>query len=1525
MIRNLLFLSLMFAFFLKGFAQEEASQVSHQLEHTFENTHWAESLEDITELPIGIRETKDGVEYAIVITQATFLSEQTLVNAYARLTVPDSKSATGKKQLYFGATGLSFSYQGQIVGDMRMSLLGDITVSSNKNWEFLLRGGSVDTRTGDTQDDFTYITFDCDGVKEVALNGLIRISPELIVPVDAQTYTPIPNGRVETSVALKAESWNNLLLKVSLPPFAITKQAFDNNRGAFIFSAEEVILDMSDTANADGMIFPKGYEEYLVAEMESWRGFYIGKLSVTLPEEFKKSEKRVSFVAKEFLLDSYGVSGSFSVENPIVNYQGTTSGGENSWRYSLDFIRADFIASKIRGGALSGSILLPIQANDSKDTESIAENTDNQRVDSEETLSAHNASKGEKGIRFAGTFTDDDYMLRASSLATVSFDLWNAKANLAPSSYVELRVKNKKFVPKVVLDGTMSLQEQGTQESTYHFTGISFRKFTLQTEEPYISAEYFGAEGEQRLANFPVSVKDINVRFQNRSASLNFGIRVGLQEKKFSAEGGFSIHAKKVENQWVYDTFDVSELALNNVDVVVATVSGRLQLMKNDRTYGNGFKAMLAVKIDNPSIELDASAIFGNKDFRYWGFDASVDGLNIPATYITITGFVGGAYYRMRPKDGISTYNETQTIGMKRAFDFVPDQNMGIGLKAGILGAFQDEKIASFMAVLSVQTNRNGGLARIGIDGEAAIMYALQKKLNNPFQSLQEGFTSQVNELINMEKIKTKELDKVLALDSSNTPNQVPISLSRDKETKKAPIYATMSMSYDFAQKAFHANMEAYINVAGGIIKGTGTDGLAGRAVIHIDPKDWYIHIGTSREMMGLQVGFGNLSLKAESYFMVGTKIYETPQPPAKVAEILGLHPNQLGYMKGLNQLKEGKGFAFGAHFSFDTGDINAGFIYARFAAGLGADMMLRNYENVQCKNRTGEIGINGWYANGQTYVYLQGELGIKVRLFFVRKNIPILKAGVAALLQGSGPNPFWTRGYLGGYYNVLGGLVKGRFRLKMEFGEQCERYQDDVLGGMKIISDVSPSDKSNNVDVFISPQASFNLEIDKPIVIPEDDGDHTYVVKLEKFQISDLKGNLVEGKFSFGKTSDVIDFTPTETLPPNTQYKVLVEVSFQELKNGIYQTVMVEGKKAVETEERTFTTGMAPEYIPNKNILYAYPVLDQRNYFPMESKEAFIQLKQGQAYLFETENWNTELHLISPNGEKITIKPHYNAAKQLLHYDIPKLKTAEQYTLSIVSFSKNKGADTAIVRTKQNEETKSGYDKLEEETTVIVRNNKAQATAKKENFERLTYSFKTSKYSSLKQKVNAFKTERKLWAKASSDVVMLFNHMNTDEPFENIELLGTAYTDSKPLFYTEAVLDDAYDAVFKKYLYSSPQVTSVLKRNASNVEIGFPPKEAISVVDSYVENLQNNSQGAVIKRVFPYRYDVLIYYRSDWTELSRYISDKLTKGSLNPTWEIEFMERNFPVLPHKKYKAVLKYRLPNGKITSEIPYYYEF
>ena len=104
---------------------------------------------------------------------------------------------------------------------------------------------------------------------------------------------------------------------------------------------------------------------------------------------------------------------------------------------------------------------------------------------------------------------------------------------------------------------------------------------------------------------------------------------------------------------------------------------------------------------------------------------------------------------------------------------------------------------------------------------------------------------------------------------------------------------------------------------------------------------------------------------------------------------------------------------AFGASLDFDTGDLSFLLFYARFQAGMGFDIMLKDYQEARCSNTGKQVGINGWYANGQSYAYLQGELGIRVKLSFLKLKVPIISGGAAVLLQAKLPNPVWMRGYV--------------------------------------------------------------------------------------------------------------------------------------------------------------------------------------------------------------------------------------------------------------------------------------------------------------------------------------------------------------------------------------------------------------------------------------------------------------------------------------------------------------------------------
>jgi hypothetical protein len=1475
---------------------------------------------ELTVLPIGLRENKSNVEYGIVITKAKFTPEYAIINVYARVVTPQAGSEGGKKTLYFGAEGVKLSYNGRIIGDAKLSLLGDINIPFNQDkWMLTLEGGKINKYNGESINDNTYVVIDCNGIKELSLKGNIQISREVLVPLKENGEMADPtitiNGkivanRVRGDFALKASDWNDLLVKVNITPFAITKQTQDKDKGYFSFFVNNAILDLSDLRTDASVVFPQHYltQGYLVAGTETWRGLYVQSLYVGLPQEFKTEDhidSRVSFQAQNLLIDSYGVSGSFSANNIFPLERGITS-NQNAWRYSLDQIGVDLAASKIVAANLKGKVQLPVQK----------QNDDNQN----NSIPTY--------LGYQGMITEEQYLISVTTLSDINFDIWSAKATIASGSSIEMRVKNREFLPKAILHGSLAIGANGdpsdnsdpNAKKDADFKGVKFEGLTLQTKAPFITAQYFGVQGEQKLAGFPASIKNIFVEADNGYANLGFEITVGLQEERFSASGGMKINGLIVnENnrqRWKYDGFSLTKLALNNVDIGVATVSGSLQIMRKDPLYGNGFMASLSAKdikgLKNAVISVNAA--FGYSTFRYWGFDGSVDGLKIPAGLIDITGFTGGAFYHMVPDRDMSMLHKERPLVLK------PDNTVGLALRAGVYGAVKDKNVASFMAGFNISTNPNGGLANIGFVGETVIMSDITAIAPAPFAKVQEKFRDMAGKSKFLNDLKDNP--KVNSfLDTNKIDENYPLEV-----TVPSAIYGKMAMNYDFNNSVFHASLEVYVNAAGGVIKGIGQNGRAGWAVLHIAPDDWYMHIGTPSDMIGLRVGFGNFSLQSGSYFMVGNHIPGSPPPPIEVAQILGLQLNDIDYMKDLNDLGDGKGFAFGTHLKFDTGDMTALFLYARFQAGLGTDIMLKNYGEARCSNRGGDkIGINGWYANGQAYVYLQGELGIKIKLWFVNKKIPIIKAGAAALLQAKGPNPYWARGYLGGYYNLLGGMVKGRFRFKMEFGEECKFENASVLGGMKIITDLTPKNEDANIDVFAIPQATFALRVNEPIVIPEDDGDHTYKVLVEKMTIIDDQGKEIKGTIEYTNSKDVANFVSDDILPPSKTLKALVQVSFMEKKGGMYQVVLVDGKKAIEVEERTFTTGSAPNVIPLSNIKFAYPVVEQENYYSKESNNGYVKLKRGQDYLFDDPNWTTKT--VFAADTKIETNFSYDINENTIKFTIPNLNKQKNYTFALIAKNKN-GSSLSSVNQTEEQTVKTEENEEESGVSVTTEVKKAQNLSKDGEIDRLSFVFRTSKYNTFSDKLSALHFSP-LWLKVSSDVVMLQNNMNADEYFDITELTGTKYTDNKPLIHLTALMDDAFAAKFKNLFYDGYPIDQLTLNRAEDEEdvAGIPPVKAFSVFTSYLQYLGNDKGNGFLKQTFPYKYDLFRFYKADWYELvskaaSKYVG---SPASARPQGINALLQSNYGIIPTIKYKVKAKYMLPGDKQGTEKQINYEF
>ncbi len=1502
---------------------------------------WVDTFrnEDIQTLPIGIKynpeEDNGGVNVELGLVSATVNTQYIEFTAFARITLPQTDEKGNRIELFFAADNLKMNHAGGIIGDANLVLLGDVHIPWNGGkWLLTLKGG-FNYNTGDVQE-LTYFNMDCDGLKELGVQAEVQFSRDMILPVgpngeslpetrsyktgDGKTIS-IPN-RVSGQFGMVVKSWNDLIAEVSLPPFVLASMP-----DSFMFSVNRAIFDFSDERTLHNN-FPDFYHEndLLFPSIESWRGFYVESLQIGMPKPFKtknsiSKNKRVSFEAYHMIIDDYGVSGYFSVNNVIPLSEGRTNKSK-AWSMSVDQLGIELAANRFVGASFDGRILLPI-------SEKLQENSQKQETKLD-------SASSKRGLRYNGFISEEEFAVRLSSLDEIKFNIWKARGRLAPNSAIELAVVEDNFRPKAILHGDMTIRADVEQESdistsvaedeggdewenveqpkAIEFKGIEFQDLVLQTESPLFQVGYFGYQGEVKLMNFPVSIADIALTATDDFTNLAFDLKLNLMSKK---DKGFAARTRlelvgqiKEENykqRWKFKKVNVQEIYLK-ANLGGFSLEGDLQLMQNNPEYGNGFTADLALQLTAlAGISIESKAIFGKKDFRYWYVDALVG--NLPMSKLTLMGldaFGGGAFYKMKRKNFGSAFSPS-------GLGYIPDAESGLGLKANVLFSIVEDNIVNGGAGFEILFNRTGGINRMGFYGEAHVMDIVE--IVNPARLVAD---------------KMEEMAKKAGLggvvDKINKSKLLKSFVDRAIEEYPAKVFgegginAYMGIEFDFQNKALHGEYDIYVNVAGGLIKGRSSGGRSGWGVIHLSPEEWYLHMGTPENRLGLAFSIGPFRKESGGYFMIGDYLLPSPPPPPEVAQILGVEAETLNYMRDENALRSGKGFAFGQDFKVDTGDIHFLAFYARFMAGAGYDIMLRDYGEAKCANTGDQVGINGWYANGQAYAYLQGELGIRIKLFFLKKKIPIIKGGAAVLLQAKAPNPIWLRGYVGGYYDLLGGMVKGRFRFKVTLGEECEFIDASPLGGIKMITDLTPKEGSSEIDVFAAPQATFSMKVGEPIVIPEDEADKTYKIILEKFRIVDSKGKEIPGELEWSYMNDRATFFSDDILPPNEQLKVEVEVSFQEKINGIFKTIVVDGKKAVETEVRNFVTGEAPNHIPLHNIEYSYPVVDQKQFYREEYSKGYIQLRRGQDYLFDNTQWKSEIHFADEFGKKRSTGFNYNNADNEVYYNLPKLDKDRKYNYTIISLPKAGGQ---VDKGSTNTKTTS----FDNDNTVEITTKTADNVSQNGVIERLSYEFKTSSYKTFISKVNDISVTDHFWSTTvTSDVVYLTTDVKSHEGFEINEVLGSEYTDNKALVSIEADLKDTYfTADIDPILYKVYPENGPYKLNRDITEYGFRPKKALPVLSYYRNGLQTNSHPNLLATSFPYRYNLPLQYYYDFRDIENQVLNDYVDGKLKrPDRFITILDSRYWYMRHGKYYVNLYYTLPGNKQTTKASYMFK-
>ena len=389
--------------------QRQLEAVERTFADLAQRNAYVESLDyndlPMAHLPIGMKRTVSGMEVTIAVNRFALGPAHSELAIYAKAIIPQGSDGR-RLVLFFGAEGVKGTHSGGLADEVKLSLLRDIEIPFNGgNTSLVLKGGF--NRTRGFSESNTYMTINCDGFRNLALDAEVHFPTSLI---SSATNGEQVVGRFSTII----ESWDDLLVSMSLPSFEI------KGLKGYVFDANDVVFDFSSIRNSRDIHFPKEYEQgFLPDERTLWRGVYAKSVSVTLPKAFSNAR----FSAENLLIDDNGITGIFAADNVLQLDKGSASG----WKFSVDRFELQLVASELVSSELKGRLGLPFKG---------------------ETTT----------LAYEGFMQmNDRYTLVVRPDSSLNFSIFNAEAQLDPSSYVKLDLIDDKFVPEAVLHGRMAL------------------------------------------------------------------------------------------------------------------------------------------------------------------------------------------------------------------------------------------------------------------------------------------------------------------------------------------------------------------------------------------------------------------------------------------------------------------------------------------------------------------------------------------------------------------------------------------------------------------------------------------------------------------------------------------------------------------------------------------------------------------------------------------------------------------------------------------------------------------------------------------------------------------------------------------------------------------------------------------------------------------------------------------------------------------------------------------------------------
>lgn len=1028
----------------------------------------------------------------------------------------------------------------------------------------------------------TSASFDCTGIQQVTLAGKIAFDRGAILPVNNDGEVIGNNTKVSAEFSVTVSDPDAWTLSVDQLSHSFTVPALVG----FRMTASQITIDQSDQNTPAGAGHPA-----------AWKGVYIGALQVVLNGVFQKNNNPLTFSVDNFSIGNQGLSGDVDPAGTILQLN---EGRIGSWPISVNDFSIELTNSSITGSNIAGKLKLPIAANE---------------LDYSVTIMGSPNENEIVNLQF-----------NIQEATNLDVEMWFATIDLEETSTIGIQKVGNSYKPTADLTGNIEIHwsendgpAQNNSVGDFEMPELVFENLTITDNGNSLpdinigSIELANGDGlELKLATFTAHCAPPSFVKEENKIGLTFDIDLELikMTNSLNGETAFTIFAEYQNNEFKYKETKLNKISLGG-DIGVASLEGEVDIYSKHATFGNGFRGEIDVVINAlGGAGINAVLQVGRvNSFNYWYFDVmanlGVAGFNIPGTMASIYGLGGGAYGNM-----VRSETPVQTIGELN--NTAPYSNVPGANKDGLTFTPQQGTFGFSAAVAFGLTG-----ASAAFNGDLKFSMELQSNGAVNHVILEGGCYM-------MQNIIDRENGLITGTVYAEIEPRIPNATNQENAAQNRPNFR------------FIAGME--IDIANGLVSGGGTLDL------WFCPTEWWIKLGEwenedepweDDSRVNLTVDLKIVEAHFHSYFMMGSNIPGMPQMPLMVREEFEsgaqpLNPSpRIGLLTTNNPvaIPSNPGLAFGAGSYFGS-DMKFLIFYADIDFIKGFDVVLKKYVNSSCGPN---IGINGWYAQGQAYFYLNFDVGVELDIWVWKGKASILAATTAATVQAALPNPVWLKGQFMIEGEVLNGLFSFNTNFRFELGEKCDLGTASPFDQMPIVSDITPQKNEDDVSVYIVPETAFNFPKGEFSYDEEVDGElvtktYKYVFKTFNLTYKDPKTNankVIELKPYINYRPGGLSATyyyPDMILPEHTVINYTIYVEGWQMEPG--------AAKKVHEESHTgsFKSGSWPSHIAPEQLVEGNPQFRQNFFLKNEGPTGYLLFKNPHPHFTNVSWWYSEV-----------------------------------------------------------------------------------------------------------------------------------------------------------------------------------------------------------------------------------------------------------------------------------------------------------